>query len=232
MARTKGAKNKKLKLYKGVGQALRYMRKSGRTVGGFNPQPVFTETFRLGSEDPLRPLYQLDANGGGVLRVRIDQMPQIAQYRALYTKYRIIKAKFICLPQFVTQNSDVNAAIFNSTVPSDGIGMGRIVTVVNNSPQQINPINEDDVLEDNGCLIHTAKPKIVVSCKPVPELLDANGVVLTQRMKFINFNGPASPDVYHNGIRWWYTLPSLAATSRNIPYYVYCKLTFQLADPR
>jgi len=231
MPRTKGAKNQKLKLYKGVNKALRYMKKTGRTLQ-FNPRPIFTETYRMGTADPLRPYYQLDSNAGGILTANIGQMPQLAQYSALYTKYKILRVRFILLPQYNTEASDGNAAIFNQSTPISNFGMGRIVTAVNNSPQQINPINENDVLEDNGCLIHSGKSKIVLGCKPVPNLLDANNVALSERNKFINFNNPVAPEVDHYGIRWWYTLPTSTTNPVNIPYFVYCKLTFQLSDPR
>lgn len=195
----------------------------------FNPQPVFTETFKLGSPDPLRPYYQLDSNAGGVLAVRISQMPQVAQYNALYTKYRILKAKFICIPQFNTESADVNSANYNNSIAIANWGMARLVTSVQDSPDTPVPLSENDILEDNGCKIQSGKSKIVLSCRPVPDLLDANGTKLTQRGKFINFNS-VGPDVSHYGIRWWYTLPT--ASNISVPYYVYVKLTFQLADPR
>jgi len=197
----------------------------------FNPQPVFTETFKLGSDDPLRPYYQLDSNAGGVLSVRISQVPQLAQYSALYTKYKILKAKFICLPQFNTSSSDVNTGAYNAFSGVNGWGMSRLVTSVQDSPSQVVPLNEDDVLEDNGCKIHSGKSKIVLSCRPVPDLLDANNVKLNLARKFINFSTGA-PDVTHYGIRWWHSLPVNAGNTTSVPYFVYCKLTFQLADPR
>jgi len=198
----------------------------------FNPQPVFTETFRLGGPDPLRPYYQMDSNAGGVLSVRMSQVPQIQQYNSLYTKYRILKAKFICLPQFVTENADVNASAYNASQGLGSWGMGRIVTAIQDSPQLQIPLNEDEVLEDNGCKIHTGKPKITLTCRPTPDTLDANGVRITQRGKFINFVAGPNADIDHYGIRWWYTLPNPGGNIESRPYFVYCKLTFQLADPR
>ena len=198
----------------------------------FNPQPVFTETFRMAvSEDPLRPYYQMDSNAGGVLSVRISQVPQLAQYNSLYTKYRILKAKFICLPQFNSESADVNSASYNGSLGLGSWGLGRIVTSIQDSPAIPVPLSENDVLEDNGCKIHTGKPKLTLSCRPTPDTEDANGVKLTQRGKFINF-ASSGPDVTHYGVRWWYTLPNPGGNIENRPYFVYCKLTFQLADPR
>jgi len=198
----------------------------------FNPQPVFTETFRMAvGSDPLRPYYQMDSNAGGVLSVAISQVPQLAQYSSLYTKYRILKAVFICLPQFVTESSDVNAASYNGSQGLGSWGMSRIVTAIQDSPAQPVPVNENDVLEDNGCKIYTGRPKLVLVCRPTPDTEDANGVKLTQKGKFINF-ATSGPDVTHYGIRWWHTLPNPGGNIENRPYFVYCKLTFQLADPR
>lgn len=158
-------------------------------------------------------------------------MPQVAQYSTLYTKYRVLKAQFICLPQFVTESSDVNAATYNQTQGAGAWGMSRIVTSIQDSPAQPVPLSENDVLEDNGCKIHTGRPKLLLACRPTPDTLDANGVIMTQRGKFINFSS-SGPDVTHYGIRWWHTLPNPGGNIENRPYFVYCKLTFQLADPR
>jgi len=198
----------------------------------FNPRPIFTETFKIyNPEDPLAPPYRLSSNTGGVLRVRISDMPQIAQYEALYQKYRIIKAKFILLPQFVSTSSDVNAAQYNASLGLGNWGMARIITAINDTPSTPAPINEDDILEDNGCRLHTGKSKLVLSCRPVPDTLDANGNQFTTKGKFINFTS-AGPDIWHYGIRWWYTLPNPGGNITDVPYFVYVKLTFQLADPR
>ena len=202
-----------------------------RRRGMFNPQPVFTETFKIPGNDPLAPNYQLNSNTGGVLSVKISNMPQVNQYSTLYQKYRILKAKFICLPQFVSESSDVNAAGYNGSLGLGNWGMARIVTAVNDSPDPTNPLNEDDVLEDNGCVIHTGKPKLTLSCRPVPDTLDALGNRITTKGKFINFQS-TGPDISHYGIRWWYTLPNPGGNIQNIPYFVYVKLTFQLSDPR
>lgn len=212
-------------------QALPLVGRSRRSLM-FNPQPVFTETFRLRvGNDPLRPYYQLDSNAGGVLKVNMSQIPQIIQYNTLYTKYRILKAKFICLPQFNSESSDVNAAGYNASQGLGNWGLARLVSSIQDSPDVPNPLSEDDVLEDNGCKIAVGRSKVTLSCRPTPDTVDANGVKLTQRGKFINFVG-VGDNIDHYGIRWWYTLPNPGGNIQNIPYFVYCKLTFQLADPR
>jgi hypothetical protein len=198
----------------------------------YNPRPVFTETFRMAvGVDPLRPYYQMDSNTGGVLKISMSQVPQLAQYNQLYTKYRILKARFICLPQFNSLSADVNSASYNGSLGLGSWGMGRIVTSIQDSPATPLPVNEDDVLEDNGCRIHTGKPKITLACRPVPDTLDVNGNRFTTKGKFINFV-TVGQDIDHYGIRWWYTIPNPGGNIDNRPYFVYCKLTFQLADPR
>jgi len=211
----------------------RYARSALRSVVRFNPRPVFTETFRLGNPfDPLAPAYRLASNTGGVLKVSMSQVPQLAQYNSLYTKYRILKAKFICLPQFNTESSDVNSAQYNATQGFGNWGMARLVTSIQDSPNVPIPLSEDDVLEDNGCKIMSGRPKIVLSCKPVPDAVDGAGNRFTEKSKFINFNPAPAGDIDHYGIRWWYTLPNPGGNITDVPYFVYCKLTFQLSDPR
>lgn len=223
MARTKGATAKKAKLYKGVGKALRYLRNTGRRMM-FNPQPVFTESYALlnagGAEQ-----YALNPASGGVLSVNINQIPQLAQYSNLYTKYRILKARFICIPSWSTESSDPQVA---ST-----IGLSRIVYAINNSPALAAPASEAVVLQDNGCRILCGKPKITMSCKPVPNTLDTNNIQTTLKDKYINFTPNAANNAPHYGISWFHSQPGTAVPAGNgIPYLVYVKLTFQLSDPR
>ena len=195
----------------------------------YNPRPVFTETCRLtlpGGTD-----YTLIPNQGGRLAVRMDQLPQLAQYTSLYQKYRILKVLFICLSPVNSLSNDINAEFYNLSQGVVKTGMSRLVFAVNDSPDIPAPVNEDSVLTDNGCKIVVGKPKIVIPCKPAPDTLDANGVRLTQRGKFINFVGGGNPEITHYGVTWWHSQPT-NATSPLEGYFVYAKITFQLADPR
>lgn len=197
-----------------------------RSVRSYNPRPVFTETVRL--QFPGQNPYQLGSNTGGILIANMDSVTQLAQYVGLYRKYRILKAEFICLATYPGSNVDINAAAYNQSVGAQASGMGRLVFAVNNTPNLLVPTSELDVLESNGAMIKIGKPKIVVSCRPVPNVVDANGVRLTTRGDFINFE---SQNVPHYGITWWYTMPT--TTTLLDPFYaVYMKLTFQLSDPR
>lgn len=195
----------------------------------FNPCPVFTESFALPSQTGGAQ-YILGPNSGGVLSVTIDDVPQIAQYNTLYQKYRILKAKFICIPTHNTASADVNAQL-----PAGGMlnaGLSRVVYAINDSPAQtVLPGSEAQVLEDNGCRIVCGSPKLVMSCRPVPNTNDALGNQMTFKNKYLNFH--AGFNQPHFGITWWHSQPVLpGGAGYGVPYLVYCKLTFQLSDPR
>lgn len=185
----------------------------------FNPQPIFTETYIHST------IYQ---NTGGVMTFSMTGIPQVGQYSSLYQKYRILKATVLLLPAYVAH--DENVAITNAAAGAAWTGLGRFTFAVNDSPNVAVPANEAVVLEDNGCKVLPFKPKLTLSCRPVPDTLDANGVRMTLGQKFINFNG-AAPDATHYGISWWYTQYGGGPVSAN-PVQVIVKLTFQLSDPR
>jgi len=199
----------------------------------FNPQPVFTETFRMLSPGTGAP-FSLSPNTGGVLTVNVDMMPQLAQYSTLYQKYRILKTQFICIPDWNTDSFDQNAAIYNGgTFTTPSVSLARIVFAVNDSPNVPAPATEAAVLEDNGCKIVAGKSKVVMTCRPVPNTQDLNGNEMTFKQKYLNFK-VAQPNAVHYGISWWHTQPVLPGGPSTIgtAYNVYIKLTFQLSDPR
>lgn len=195
-----------------------------------NPQPVFTETFKkMTGNTP----YALNPNTGGLLQVTMDELPQLAQYDALYTKYRILKCQYIFIPDWNTESADVNAANYNASLTPAvvNVGLSRLVFSIDNTPDISPPVAESQVLEHNGAKIMVGKSKLQISHRPVPNTIDVNGVAMTFRNKYISFT---SQNVLHNGISWWHTQPPLsnASTGVGVPYSVYVKLTFQLADPR
>lgn len=191
----------------------------------YNPQPMFTETFRFAND--LLP------NAGFLLTANIGNIPQLTQYSGLYQKYRIMKAVFLLMPTW-TGGENQNTAIFNSasgpTVPPGltSVGTSRIVSVQDTSPDQSTPTSEAAVLQENGCRIRFLDKMVKLTCSPVPDLKDANGAQLTLKKKYVNF---ASPNIAHYGVRGWITQAISTGTS-SITYAVYCKLTFQLAEPR
>jgi len=195
-----------------------------RPLRAFNPQPIFTETYSKGAILP---------NTGNIFTFNINEVPQLGQYNVLYQKYRILRAQIILVPQFAA--GEQNAAEYNSANNVYAHGLGRIAFAVNDSPGVTVPANELDVLKDNGCKITPVRDLVKMSCRPKPIYEDANGILITLKGNYINFQtGPGAPaDPRHFGISYWYSQPTLGAVPQtNNDLQVYCKLTFQLADPR
>jgi len=177
--------------------------------------------------------YVLNPNAGGLLQVSMDEVPQLAQYDALYTKYRILRCQYIFIPLWNTEAADSNAAEYNASLTPavQNIGLSRLVFSIDNTPDISPPVAESQVLQHNGCKIIAGKTKVLMSHRPVPNTLDQNGVAMTLGQRYITFT---SGNVKHNGITWWHTQPPAtnAPSGLGVPYTVYCKLTFQLSDPR
>lgn len=202
----------------------RRVARNWRLSRALNPQPIFTETYTKGVIVP---------NSGGILTVNINEIPQLAQYNTLYQKYRIVRASFTLVPQFMP--GEQNAASYNASSSVYAHGLGRFAYAVNDSPGVLAPGSELAVLQDNGCKIRPVRDMVKMSCRPVPLYEDANGILITLKKNWINFQtGPSAPtDPKHFGISYWYTQPNLGTTPlTNNDLVVYCKLTFQLADPR
>ncbi len=194
-----------------------------------NPQPIFTESYLRLADGSALP-YTLAPNAGGVLTVNMDNLPQLAQYSALYQKYRILKAKFICIPTWNTASADANSEIPGVGVQNQ-VGLSRVVYAVNDSPNLVIPVNETEVLTDNGCKIACGSPKLVMSCRPTPQTEDSVGNRFTMRGRYLNFESAGNAP--HFGITWFHTQPVFpVGAGFGTPYLVYVKLTFQLADPR
>jgi len=192
----------------------------------FNPQPHFTETFKLTT---------LNANAGFLLTANMDNIPQLAQYTGLYQQYRIVRCKWILMPTWTggeNQNQAINNSAFGPSVPPglSSAGTSRIVSVVDSSPDQSVPVSEDAVLQENGCRIRFLDKMVTLTASPVPDLKDANGNQLTIRGKYQNFT---NTNVAHYGVRGWITQPfNVGSTTNASAYVVYAKLTFGLREPR
>jgi len=193
----------------------------------YNPQPVFTETYKgqrltLGNPSPI-------AGVGFLLTANMDRIYQLAQYSNLYTKYKILKVQFTLIPNF--NGTDQNAALYNLSQGTMSVATTRLVYAYDTSPAAAGPATEQDALEENGVKIKMLKDKIVIPCRPAPDTKDANGVQMTLRNKFINF-ASSGPNIEHYGVKGW-----LSQLYNNQPQFlndvdVYVKVTFQLADPR
>lgn len=188
-----------------------------RTV--FNPQPVFTETY-AGA--------QIAGNAGNIFTVNINQIPQIAQYSGLYNQYRIISAKVMILPEF---NSFEGAAIPALV----GTSMPRIAYAIQDTPLAAAPLNEAQVLQDNGARVRTLKDKLVIRFRPKPERTNsAGGVEVVERPKtnpFLSFAQAGQVDPTHYGVHYWIS-SQLGGTGHVPNFSVYYKVTFQLRDPK
>jgi len=195
----------------------------------YNPKPIFTETYKarsltFGNPSPV-------AGVGFLLTANMDGISQLAQYSNLYTKYKILKATFMLPPNF-TGGTDQNAALYNLSQGTMSVSTMRIIYSYNDSPGAAGPATEQDALEENGCKIKFLQNKLTIPCRPVPDTKDANGVEISQRGKFINFQTGGNPNINHAGVNGW-----LKQLYNNQPQFlndveVYVKLTFQLADPR
>lgn len=223
-------------------RVLRRVRRipKGRRIrrGVMNNQPTFVETFKVARDNMAVPIG--DGSGlGKYFKVRIQDVPQVAQYSNLYAQYRINWVKVMLIPQFNTQSSDPNAQQFNVSSSLNAYGMARIVYSIQDSPNQATPASENEVLEDNGCKIKPLGAKWSCSFKPVPDVVLTNGAagVIPVRMKnksWFNFD-TATPDnnPFHGGVKAWITLPGLGATeAQPITWYCYYKVSFTLRDPQ
>lgn len=191
----------------------------------FNPSPIFTESYVQTTN--------LTVNNGFLLTTDIGKIAQIGQYSALYTKYKILSAKFMLMPYFQAGSSDQNATSYNNSQGQPFTADARIVYAIQDSPNQVAPASENAVLQDNGCRIRMLKNKLAIRCKPVPQLQLANGIFETERTSpYINFDTTAGVPPPHYGVVGWISQPFNGAPPMPQQVVVYVKLTFQLKDPR
>lgn len=193
--------------------------------------PTFVETFKVPNILVLSAAPYLDA-----WKVRISDIPQIAQYQNLYTQYRINWVKHILIPQYATQ--DANQAGANGATPGLGyVGLPRMAYSIQDSPNVQVPVSEDAVLEDNGCKIVPIKSKFSMSHRPVPdvaEFANAGGQTVYTKQKYkqwFNFAAAAFPgnNPLHGAVSVSLTLPG---GNGSMTFYHYVKVSFSLRDPQ
>lgn len=214
-----------------AGRKGRYIR---RTVGMGNPSPTFVETFRGANAAGVGPI---PVNQGGVFAVRVSDIPQVAQYNALYKQYRINWIKVILVPDFNSEAADHNTAAYNATVPTQNFGLARIAFAINDSPQTQAPATEAQLLSDNGCKIKSLGSRWSASFKPVPDVaMTSNaGTPIWTRQKYrqwFNFDlVQTGNNPLHYGLSYYIT--QLVANTQAMPTYnVYYKVSFSLRDPQ
>lgn len=199
----------------------------------FNPMPTFTETFALPRDNLVIP-----AGGslGKVFKISMSDVPQHPQYMNLYTQYKINWVKVMLVPSFNTQAADANG----TPLLAGQIGMARIVYSIQDSPNEVTPTTEAEVLADNGAKIKSFGTKWSCSFKPVPDValtvLNSTGVIPTKirKSQWFNYDDTTvanNPD--HGAVTTFITVPGLAGTEgKSMSYTCYYKVNFSLRDPK
>lgn len=201
----------------------------------YNPSPTFTETVKLNDIGGFVSTAGT-AEGGGVFKLRISDIPQYRDdYANLYTQYRINSVKYIVLPQFDTQ--EANTAVQNQaqSPPYSFTGMARVAWAVQDSPNVGDPASEAEVLQDNGAKVRAFGSKWVVTMKPTPDvsMTTSVGVIPTRaRKSWFNYDAVTTGNnPQHGSIQWW--ISQLATTgSAGQKYSVYAKINFSLRDAK
>lgn len=197
---------------------------------GYRPhQPVFTETFlhsRLGM-NPTSPFF-----AGTVLGVSMDGITQLSQYTNLYQRYRILKASWTIVPDATSYDL--------ATTIGTGFAVytnSRCVYAINDTAPAVStgpsiPTNEQTILQDNGCKIRSGNGVIRFSNRPVAQVQDQYNVSLNLRKQFISF--ATGPNTTHWGVSIGFTNTGVYTTPPPVAptWTIYCKVTFQVADPR
>lgn len=221
--------------YAGFGKGVSSLVRRRRMT--FNPTPTFIETFSSPAVNSAPSPMNIGAAGrGGQFTVRISDIPQIADYVALYRQYRINWVKVMLVPDIDSSQSDPNAVAYNQSIAITNAGMGRIAWVINDTPAQPDPVNESDVLTDNGAKIRPLKSMWSASFKPRPDKFTgdaAGGSGVAVREKFnqwLSFADESGNNPIHRGISFWITQP--AANAGQVAYNVYYKVSFSLRDPK
>ena len=192
-------------------------------------KPVFTETFlhsRLGMTTGS-PFF-----AGTVLGVTMDSLPQLSQYANLYQRYKILRASWTLIPDATSYDL--------ATTIGTGFAVytnSRCVYAINDTAPALHtgpvlPGSEQDILQDNGCKIRSGNKVIKFSNRPVAQVQDQYNVSLNLRKQFISF--AAGPNTTHWGVSIGFTTTGVYTTPPPVlpTWSVYCKLTFQVADPR
>lgn len=177
----------------------------------YNKVPSFVETLTL--ENPIF------SQAGGVFAVRFNQIPQVLQYATLYRQYRINWFKVTLLPDW---NS------FDVKNTTETINAPRMVFAIDDTGNAAPPVNEADVLEDNGCKIIQLTKPVSMSCRPSAAVgmnASTGGNVYTnKKMRWLDVT---RTDITHSGIRYW-----ISNGGTPIAFRVYIKVSFSLKDPQ
>lgn len=215
----------------------------GRIQRSMNPSPTFVETYKAN--------YTVDCPTGGgvgqVFKVKITDIPQVVDYANLYTQYRINWVKVTMIPQTNNSSVDINTAAMTQQTVLPWQGLARIAWSVQDSPNVTTPLNEEEVLKDNGSKIRPFKSMWSCSFKPVPDVsqtisgvVGANPIPTKSRFKqWFNFTSGADNNPAHGAVQTYITLPGEIPTGSPsmVPteiqrFHVYFKVSFSLRDPK
>lgn len=184
--------------------------------------PTFTETF-------VGP--SIIYGGAGVnaqvqlIQNNLGQIPQVADYTALYNQYQIRRVTAIFVPAYDTFQIGTPTGATQTACP-------RMVYAIQDSAQQLNPATEADVLQDNGAKIRMFDKPVKISWRPVAAAADAlvQGGFASVNRKY-QWYGTTSTAVQHNGLALAFTT-ALAPAGNPTLANVYYKITFALKDPK
>lgn len=215
---------RRVRRYGGVrGRGRKGAMMAARARLGQARNPTFTETYTL-------PVINTGTTGtnAGLLVTAMDQIPQWADYQALYNQYCIKSCTFILMPEYDQYDSN-NAA----SATAAAVTAPRFVYAINDSAQQVAPTSELQVLQDNGAKIRLLDKPIKIRCRPVAQVAttDSNGnpQFETRRSRWLSFQNVGTA---HSGVAWAITQTNPNTTLALPAVKVYVKLTFSLRDPK
>lgn len=171
----------------------------------------------------------IQVNAGGIFSVKFNSLPQATQYSSLYKQFCIKKLQVILLPNY------------GATDPSlivSGTQNFRLAFAVDDTPSLNVPSSELDVITANGSKVVVGQKKIVINCKPKPDLsilAPGIGYVAMRQRSAVWLNtdatevGNSGTGLTHYGIRYWVTggpiSPAYSA------FKTFFKVTIGLRDP-
>lgn len=188
-------------------------------------QRTFTEVYDGGT---------LSMNTGSVFSTSFNSIPQAASYAELYRQFCIKKLQVMLLPLYTD-------AEVNTSLGTLGYQATRVAFAITDTPNQVNPTSELDVLTENGAKVVLGHKKIVMTCYPKPYITNVvpgvitNDYVAVRQKKAVWLNTKAfgqtndGQDVVHGGISFWISnnLANLGVEC----FKIYYKVWFAMRDP-